>query len=82
MGPGPFSRGQLDLGHHLHLAAITLHVQKDVLPYALCPVAAALASMFWMDSISTSYTFPLLIPSSTQARSSPQGRHTTVENLY
>ena len=38
----------------------TLHIQKDVLPYALCyllcSVLAALASIFWMDSISTSYT--------------------------
>ena len=38
----------------------TLHIQKDVLPYALCqllcPVSAALASIFRMDSISTSYT--------------------------
>ena len=37
----------------------TLHIQKDVLPYALCwlmcPVPAALASIFQMDSISTSY---------------------------
>ena len=36
----------------------TLHIQKDVLPYALClllcPVSAALAGIFWMDSISTS----------------------------
>ena len=35
----------------------TLHLQKDVLPYALCqllcPVSAALASIFRMDSIST-----------------------------
>ena len=37
----------------------TLHIQKDVLPYALClllcPVSAALASMFRMDLVSTSY---------------------------
>jgi hypothetical protein len=37
----------------------TLHTQKDVLPYALCqllfPVSADLASIFRMDSISTSY---------------------------
>ena len=37
----------------------TLHIQKDVLPYAmrylLCPVSAARASIFRMDSISTSY---------------------------
>ena len=37
----------------------TLRIQKEVLPYALCqlmcPVSAALASMFQMDSISTSY---------------------------
>ena len=37
----------------------TLHTQKDVLPYALCqllcPVSAALASIFRMDLISTSY---------------------------
>ena len=36
-----------------------LHIQKDVLPYALrkflCPVTAALASVFRMDSTSTSY---------------------------
>ena len=36
----------------------TLHIQEDVLPYALCyslcPVSAALASIFQMDSISTS----------------------------
>ena len=36
----------------------TLHIQKDVLPKALCsllcPVPAALASIFRMDSISTS----------------------------
>ena len=36
-----------------------LHIQKDVLPYALCkllcPVSAALASIFRMDSIYTSY---------------------------
>ena len=36
----------------------TLHVPQDVLPYALCwllcPVSAALASIFRMDSISTS----------------------------
>ena len=35
-----------------------LHIQKDVLRYALClllyPVSAALASIFWIDSISTS----------------------------
>ena len=40
----------------------TLHVQKDVLPYALCeilcPVSAALASLSRMDSISTSYFVP------------------------
>ena len=55
------------------------HIQKDVLRYAFClllfPVSAALASIFWMDSISTSYkvdgiqtsvrpTRCLLIPSS------------------
>ena len=38
----------------------TLHMQKDVLPYALCyllcPVSADLASIRRMDSISTSYT--------------------------
>ena len=38
----------------------TLHIQKDVLPYALCyllcPVSAALASIFRMDSIITSYS--------------------------
>ena len=37
----------------------TLHIQKNVLPYALCwllcPVSAALASFFRMDLISTSY---------------------------
>ena len=37
----------------------TLHIQKNVLPYGLCkllcPVSAALASIFKMDSISTSY---------------------------
>ena len=37
----------------------TLHIQKDVLPYALCwflwPMSAALASIFRMDSTSTSY---------------------------
>ena len=37
----------------------TLHIRQDVLPYALswllCPVSAALASIFRMDSISTSY---------------------------
>ena len=37
----------------------TLHVQMDVLSYALyrllCPVSAALASIFRMDSISTPY---------------------------
>ena len=37
----------------------TLHTQKDVPPYALCsllcPVSAALASIFRRDSISTSY---------------------------
>ena len=37
----------------------TLHIQKDVLPYALCeslcPVSATLASISRMDSISTSY---------------------------
>jgi hypothetical protein len=36
----------------------TLHIQKDVLPYALCkvlcPVSAALASIVRMDSISIS----------------------------
>ena len=36
----------------------TLNIQQDVLPYALfpllCPVSVALASIFWMDSISTS----------------------------
>ena len=40
----------------------TLHIQKDVLPYALCwllcPVSAALASILRMDSISTSYHEP------------------------
>ena len=40
----------------------TLHIQKDVLPYALCyllcPVSAALASIFRIDSISTSYHMP------------------------
>ena len=39
----------------------TLHIQKDVLPYALCwllcPVSAAFASIFRMDSISTSYNW-------------------------
>ena len=60
MGHRPLWRGQLDLGHHLHHAAITLHVQKNVLPSVLCPVSAALASVFRMTSISTSYTFPLL----------------------
>ena len=39
----------------------TLRIQKDVLPYALCwllcPVPAALASIFRMDSISTTYRF-------------------------
>jgi len=37
----------------------SLHIQKDVLPYALClllcPVSAAVASIFQMDSTSTSY---------------------------
>ena len=37
----------------------TLHIQKDVQPYAwcwlLCTVSDALASIFRMDSISTSY---------------------------
>jgi len=37
----------------------TLYNQKDVLPYALCwlrgPVPAALARIFRMDSIATSY---------------------------
>ena len=37
----------------------TLHIQNDVLPYVLCwllcPVLVALASIFRMDSISTSY---------------------------
>ena len=37
----------------------TLHIQKDVLPYALCsllcPVSAGLASISRMDSVSTSY---------------------------
>ena len=37
----------------------TLHVQKDVLPFTLCellcPVSAALARIFRMDSVSTSY---------------------------
>ena len=41
----------------------TLHIQKDVLPYALCsllcPVPAAVASIFRMDSISTSYRLPM-----------------------
>ena len=36
-----------------------LHIQKDALPYAwcelLCPVLAALSSIFRMSSISTSY---------------------------
>ena len=40
------------------------HIQKDVLPYALCqllcPVSAALASIFRMDSIPTSYIKTLL----------------------
>ena len=39
----------------------TLHIQENMLPYALfvllCPVSAALASIFRMDSISTSYPF-------------------------
>ena len=39
----------------------TLHIQKDVIPYTLCsilcPVPAALASIFRVDSISTSYNF-------------------------
>ena len=43
----------------------TLHIQKDVLPYALCyllcPASAALASIFRTDLISTSYTFLLLV---------------------
>ena len=43
----------------------TLHVQKDVLPYALCyllcPVAVALASIFRMDSISTAYVVQELL---------------------
>jgi len=38
----------------------TLHIQNDVLPYVLCwllcPVLAALASIFRLDLISTSYT--------------------------
>jgi len=42
----------------------TLHIQKDVLPYALCqllcPVPAALASIFRMDSISTTYSVEML----------------------
>ena len=33
-----------------------VRVQEDVLPYALRPVSAALASIFRMDSISTSYS--------------------------
>jgi hypothetical protein len=37
----------------------TSHIQKDVPPYALCllpcPVSAALARIFQMDLISTSY---------------------------
>ena len=40
----------------------TLHIQKDVLPYSLCwllcPFSAALASIFRVDSISTSYNRP------------------------
>ena len=40
----------------------TLHIQEDVLPYALCkllcPVSAALASIIRMNSISTSYAQP------------------------
>ena len=44
----------------LHIQKDVLpHIQKDVLPYALCwllsPVSAALASIFRMKSISTSY---------------------------
>jgi len=39
----------------------TSHLQKDVLPYALCwglcPVSTALASISRMDSISTSYEY-------------------------
>ena len=42
----------------------TLQIQKDELPYAVCwslrPESASLASIFQMDSISTSYAFPLL----------------------
>ena len=38
------------------------HIQEDVLPYALCqlqcPVSAALASIFRMDPISTTYAAP------------------------
>jgi len=41
----------------------TLHIQKDVLHHALCCYCAALASIFRMESISTSYTlFTLSIP--------------------
>ena len=43
----------------------TLHIEKDVLPHALCqlpcPVSAALVSFFRMDSISTSYRVTSLI---------------------
>jgi len=38
----------------------TLHIQKDVLPDALCqllcPLSAAPAGILWMDSIATSYS--------------------------
>ena len=42
----------------------TLNTEKDVLPcalcWSLCPVSAALASIFRMDSLSNACTFPFL----------------------
>ena len=50
----------------------TVHIQKDVLPYALCqllcPVSVALASNFQMESISTFFPSALHTASSGNAQ--------------
>ena len=55
----------------------TLHIQKNVLPYALCwllcPVSAALASFSRMDSIATSYLVQDLDSTPPRASSYPFG---------
>jgi len=63
------------------------HIQKDVLCWLLCPVSAALSSIFRMDSISAPRAWPPQpgpLPPATAARPAPTTHQfsSTVERVY